>query len=256
MHIDYFQLKEIQALFHFESRTVIFLVILSILFCVAEGVSALGTAPDAPSTDTAAQGLRFLKKLEAKYKDTLTFYGEFHQKKISTLFLEEIDSRGQFWYQKPGRFRCEYLPPNQQVNLILDEVAYIYIPEIKQVEIYRFKPQDSPVKKLNQMLLGFGVSVKDVLEVYDVNAAPEEENDSTFVLQFNMKKKEEGLNFDKIKIWVDKEKLQPLRLVFIEPEPNKDETRIEIKNLEFNKKLKAQVFKPDFPRDAEVIEQN
>jgi outer membrane lipoprotein-sorting protein len=233
-----------------------FLLILSILCSGTLCILAQSEVIQAPTTDTATRGLALLKQLEAKYKETLTFYGEFHQKKVSKLFLEEIDSQGEFWYQKPGRFRCEYKPPNQTINLILDDVAYVYIPEIKQVEIYRFKPQDSPVKKLNQMLLGFGVSVKDVLEVYDVYAVPNEETDDSFVLQFLLKKKEEGLNFDKIKIWVKKADLQPVRLVFIEPEPNRDETLIEIKKLEFNEKIKSQVFKPDFPKEAEWIEQN
>lgn len=249
-------MKEKLELFHIIWRIFKFFLMISILFSGALRIHALDETAEAPTTDTAARGLALLQKLEAKYKETLTFYGEFQQKKISKLFLEEIDSNGQFWYQKPGRFRCEYLPPNQQVNLILDDVAYVYIPEIKQVEVYRFKPQDSPVKKLNQMLLGFGVSVKDVLDVYEVHTVPQEETAASFVLQFLLKKKEEGLNFDKIKIWVDKENLQPLRLIFIEPEPNRDETQIDVKNLEFNKKIKPQVFKPDFPKDAEVIEQN
>lgn len=249
-------MKENQDLFHFIVRICKTLLIISILCSGTLSIHALDDAAAAPTTDTAAQGLDLLEKLEAKYKETLTFYGEFRQKKISTLFLEEIDSNGQFWYQKPGRFRCEYLPPNQQVNLILDDKAYVYIPEIKQVEIYHFKPQDSPVKKLNQMLLGFGVSVKDVLDVYDVHTVPQEETAAKFVLQFLLKKKEEGLNFEKIIMWLDKENLQPLRLVFIEPQPTRDETQIDLKNLEFNKKIKPQVFKPDFPKDAEVIEQN
>ncbi len=171
----------------------------------------------ASTTDTASQGLELLKRLETKYMKTMTFYGEFNQTKISKLFLEEIKSKGKFWYQKPGKFRCEYVPPNAQVNLILDDVAYVYIPDIKQVEVYHFEARDSPVKKLNQMLLGFGVSVKDVLDVYEVHSLPEEETEDSFSLFFKLKKKEEGSNFESIKLSVRKKDLLPMKLVFIEP---------------------------------------
>jgi len=231
-------------------------IFIAVLLIFQQGVCSFAdnSVLESPTTDTAAQGIEILKLLEDKYKETNTFLGEFSQQKVSKLFLEEIRSRGRFWYEKPGRFRCEYLPPNEQVNLILDDVAYVYIPEIKQVEVYRFKAQDSPVKKLNQMLLGFGTAVKDVLEVYDVHSVPREEIESYFVLLFQLRKKEEGLNFESIKIWLDKKNLQPLRLVFLEP--GGDETEINIKKLDFNKRIKESVFKPDFPSDAEVIEQN
>jgi len=214
---------------------------------------------NALTTDTAGQGMELLKRLEAKYMKTMTFYGEFNQTKVSKLFLEEIKSKGKFWYQKPGKFRCEYLAPNAQVNLLLDDVAYVYIPDIKQVEVYHFKTEDSPVKKLNQMLLGFGVSVKDVLEVYDVHSLPGEDTEDSFSLLFKLKKKEEEINFDSINLSVRKKDLLPLKLVFIEPgvgNAEGDKTEILLKSVKFNEKINDSFFKPDFPKDAEVIEQN
>jgi outer membrane lipoprotein-sorting protein len=220
---------------------------------------AAGESGNVPTTDTASQGVELIRRLEAKYMKTMTFYGEFNQTKVSKLFLEEIRSKGKFWYQKPGKFRCEYLPPNAQVNLLLDDVAYVYIPDIKQVEVYHFKTEDSPVKKLNQMLLGFGVSVKDVLEVYDVHSLPREDTEDSFSLLFKLKKKEEGINFESINLSVRKKDLLPLKLVFIEPGAGNtegDKTEILLKSVKFNEKIDESFFKPDFPKDAEVIEQN
>lgn len=231
-----------------------YILLLGLAVCLCAGGLCLATPGEAYTTDTAAQGKDILRLLEAKYKETKTFTGEFEQLKVSEMFLEEIRSEGRFWYEKPGKFRCEYLPPNEQVNLILDDVAYMYIPEIKQVEVYRFKSEDSPIKKLNQMLLGFGVSVEDVLEVYHVRSLPEEETGDLFALHFKPRSKEEGLNFESIKLWVKKKNLVPARLLFLEP--GGDTTRIELEKVEFNRKIKPSVFKPDFPEDAEVIEQN
>lgn len=208
----------------------------------------------APTTDTTTRGIDLLAQIEKRFKETQTYFGEFDQLKVSKLMLEEIPSKGRFWYEKPGKFRCEYLPPNEQVNLIVQDTAWVHIPQIKQVEVYHFRTEDSPVKKLNHMLLGFGASVKDVLEVYDVRWIPEEEKPDVFALLFKPKKKEEGLSFQAITIWMKKESLTPKRLVFLEDD--EDTTEITLTNIKFNEKIKESVFKPDFPRDAEVIERN
>lgn len=241
------------------SRWVFTCIMTAFLFMIAGKGWAATAADDIPATDTAARGVELLKKIEDKYRDTKTFFGRFEQVKISELFLEEIHSEGEFWYRKPGLFRCEYLPPNAQVNLIIENKAYVYIPEIKQVEIYHFKNEDSPVKKLNHMLLGFGVSVKDVLDVYDVFSIPGEETEDSFALLFKLRKMEEGFNFESIRIWFKKKSLLPFRLAFQEPGTSDapgDRTEIDLKKVEFNNKIKPSVFEPVFPKDAEVIEQN
>jgi len=236
-----------------------FILLAFILMAGGRTFASGGVTPEnTPTTDTAIRGKELLTLLETRYKETQTYQGEFDQVKKSEVFLEEVRSKGKFWYQRTGRFRCEYLPPNAQVNLILDNMAYMYIPEIKQVEVYHFKSSDSAVKKLNQMLLGFGASVKDVLEVYDVRWLQEEETPEAFALIFKpihqSTTEEENFQFEAIKIWVKKDALLPSRLVFIET--GGDRTEVTLTNVEFNKKIKDSVFKPDFPKDAEVIEQN
>ncbi len=240
-------------MFHFPRRFYM-RVLMLILWGLIVGICPAVQTADVATTDRVAQALDILGRLEAKYKETQTFIGEFRQLKKSELFLEEIRSNGLFWYQKPGKFRCEYLPPNAQVNLVLSDVTYIYTPEIKQVEIYHFNPAESPVKKLNQMLLGFGVSVEDVLEVYDVRTLKREETKKCFALLFKPRKKDDSLQFDAIKLWVTRKTLIPKRLVFLES--GGDRTEITITKVKFNKRIKPSIFKPDFPRDAEVIEQN
>ena len=53
---------------------------------------------------------------------------------------------------------------------------------------------------------------------------------------------------------VGKKDLLPKRLMFLEP--GGDRTEIDLKKIEFDKKIREATFKPDFPKDAEVIEQN
>lgn len=222
-------------------------VFLTVVISISSLLAETGT------TDTVALGVNWLKKLEDKHQETRTFTGEFDQLMKSELFLEEIESEGKFWYEKPGRFRCEYEPPNEQVNLVVDDLAYVYIPEIKQVEIYHFDRGESGVKRINRMLLGFGISVEEVLDVYEVRFVPEEETENTVSLYFKPRKEGQGVDFKAAKLWVDKKSLLPQKLVFLQE--GGDKTIITLKDIKFNKKIKQSLFKPDFPRDAEVIEQ-
>ncbi len=235
-------------------RLLIPLLILLLSAIAATCLSQETRSADLLSTDTALSAVAVLEKLEEKYRETRTFEGEFTQLKVSQLFLEEIKSRGSFWYEKPGRFRCEYDPPNVQVNLVLNDTAYIYIPDIKQVEIYRFHSDGSPVGKLNQMLLGFGVSVKDVQSVYNVTRIQDQETPGSWALLFRPVKPEEGLSFDAIRLWINRESLQPEKIIF--DESGGDRTEILMQNIRFNRSIKDTLFKPEFPKDAEIIEQN
>ena len=101
------------------------ITILVLLGMISPAGFASPSSEALPTTDTVARGIGVLRLLENKYRETKTFFGEFNQLKVSELFLEEIRSKGRFWYEKPGRFRCEYLPPDAQVNLIVDDKAYV-----------------------------------------------------------------------------------------------------------------------------------
>ena len=102
----------------------LFLTLVFVFICFS--VFGLERPDDIKTTDTVDRGKALLYLMEGKYRQVKTFFGEFKQKKVSELLLYEVDSKGRFWYEKPGKFRCEYLAPYEQVNLLLDDVAYVY----------------------------------------------------------------------------------------------------------------------------------
>jgi outer membrane lipoprotein carrier protein len=209
-----------------------------------------------PSSSTVAQDeqvVKILQRLEEKNREVKTIIGTFEQLKVSKLFLEEIHSRGTFYFEKPGKFRCDYFPPNESVNLIIGDTAWLYVPEIKQVDKYRFAEEGSKMQRLNQMLLGFGVSPADVLEVYRVTYNEPGKNARTFSLVFVPKKQEEKLNFTSITIWFDAERFLPQKIKM--DDESGDETTITIEKIETNKKIDQSLFKPEFPEGVEIIEQ-
>lgn len=209
------------------------------------------TSPTLPLM-TEQEALTFLSKLEEKYKQIEMISGEFKQLKRSTLFLEEINSQGRFYFKKPGKFRCDYLPPNESVNIIVDNTAWIYVPEIKQVEKYYLGKSSSKVVQLNQLLLGFGASVKDIQEVYAIKVVEKDDANNSLVIKFILREPSEELNFEAITIWFNTKELM-VKKVLID-EMGDDETIIEITRVELNKPIAESLFRLYFPKDVEIIE--
>lgn len=200
--------------------------------------------------DPAAVAL--LKKLEEKNADVDTIIGQFDQVQQSTLFLEEIQSKGRFYFQKPEKFRCDYLPPNESQNWIVGNTAWLYVPEIKQVEKYQFPSDVNSVERLNRMLLGFGVSTTDVLDVYNVTVLKEESSKGVTALQFTPLRKEPTVEFDKVTVWINEKQLLPEKIVI--DEESGDQKVITITQIRLNRKIPDTIFQPVFPPDVEIIE--
>ncbi len=258
--MNVYEVKRINM--HRITRTIYVIILLSI---VATGLCATTTTvtssitdSDTPTTPSEVSGeedataIEFLEKLEAKYQDVTTVKGEFQQVKRSTIFLEEIKSQGVFYFKKPGKFRCDYLPPNESVNIVVDNTAWLYVPEIKQVEKYYFDRSGNKVQRLNQMLLGFGISVEDVLEVYEIELVEKHTGEQRIVIKFILKEDAPKVNFESVTITFNTQTLEVTK-IYID-EVGNDETYIDIKKIELNEWISDAQFRPFFPQDVEIIE--
>lgn len=198
--------------------------------------------------------VKTLRLLENKYKGVITFTGEFDQIKKSEMLLEEIKSNGQFYYEKPDRFRCDYAKPNESINIFVKDSAWVYVPELKQVEKYYIGTGDSNAgESLNQMLIGFGVSTDDLLKKYTITVKNKKDNmiDISLIPKTDELKKE----YKEIVVTIDQGKLLPVK--FIITETNDEATEIMMKEIkDDNPKIDAKVFELNFPKDVEIIEQD
>lgn len=241
--------------------------ILAALPCFAPRAHAATTEPltlemtpsaplPAPSlADSVSSEVRdILTALQKKHASLATVSGEFKQLLKSQQFLEEITSEGVFYYKKPDSFRADYHPPTESINYVLGNTAYIYTPEIKQVDVYKLQPDPNSVKNLHQLLLGFGLSVEELLKAYTVVKDEEKSDAKKIVLIFHERKYDENFPFEQISISLNRESLLPTNLVLTGK--NEDITYIDVKKLELNPELRASLFEPKFPKDVEIVEQN
>ena len=127
---------------------------------------------DQPAATTGT--LRLLSTMETYHKNVRTIHAVFDQVRIDEVFDETIESRGELWFDKPDRFRCDYADPNKMINLIVDDSLFIYTPELNQVDYWKFESPEERDLQLHQLLIGFGIDVDQLLHLYEIHSSEDE----------------------------------------------------------------------------------
>jgi outer membrane lipoprotein-sorting protein len=236
-----------------------------IVFCflasLAGGIGFAQEAPaagDAPTTATIFRARdranTFLDQLEAHHAATTALHGKFAQVRVDQNFLEEVKSNGEFSYKAPNRFRADYTGRKKGVAdstvYIVDDRMWHYVAEIKQVDVVDLPRGDAAA--INQMLLGFGVKKEKILQFFNVQLDASSDDKRT-VLIFDSKDKQRTLNYQRITITFDTQLLTPQTLVL---EDADSQTTMTLSDVELNPKLKDEIFRPDFPKDVEIVERH
>jgi len=125
-------------------------------------------------TKTASEkenkAIEVLKRLEKEQEKVKTLEVSFYQIRTSGLMLEDIFSEAIFYYKIPDTFRCDYLPPDESINLITGNTAYVYTKEINQVEKYDLTSETEVKKLMSQILIGYGGSVEKLSQDFDIKS--------------------------------------------------------------------------------------
>ena len=223
-----------------------------------------GPATLSETTSTTTGTLELLRSLEARHGKSETLRGTFEQKKVSEIFLEEIYSKGEFWFHKPDRFRVDYAAPDEMTNLIVGNEIYLYMPEFEQVEVYRFNSDRERDQQLHTMVLAFGFKTEEIVMEYEIHSSVDEEALSNELRSGGLDPGEiallhfiprEGLlqssPFTNLKVWIDKETLLPHRVWF--EDYNGDKTTISVLEMEPDADMDDSIFEAKFPGEPVFI---
>lgn len=196
------------------------------------------------------QAINFLTLMERENEGLNTLYAEFTQVRTNQMFLEEINSTGEFYYSKPNRFRCNYYKPSDAEFYILDNMAYFYTVDLKQVEKIPLNNGDQA--PIHQMLVGFGLSMKSILDVFDPEMQAGQDPAARYkTIIFNSKDEERTMGFRSIQVTFDTEKMEPRSLLIQEGD---DEVKVTLDKIIKNKEIPDETYALDFPKDVEIIE--
>lgn len=202
---------------------------------------AHGIATDGGSLD------RILFLMEEKGKKLETLTADFTQVKRFSLFGDEHRSRGKIYYKKGGKMAWHYAPPDSNEVYLNDGVAWTYIPDIKQIQ----KIDLGREYKISTLLIGFGVPAPELKKNFSISLV-EEGDDGPFVLDFVPKNREIAAVLERIRVWLDREKMVPVRTEQLER--SKDTTVFEFSGIVLNSPLEDGFFEFTVPRGVEVVD--
>lgn len=238
---------------------------LLILLCVVSPVWAQTVTEQIRSTTQVLvnnpEAIELLKKIEAKHQTIQRVQCEFTQKKTSSLFLETIESKGNFWYVKPDqnnpdRLRIEYTKPDILINMIIGDAAYIVNPVIRQVEKYNFKKEDRTTQQLNQMLLGFGQSVTELEKFFHIELAEKDPRADENLLSVIFEPLPHVKNrlFKKCQVNISQKADELYPKSFIIEDTQGDTTLVTIHSVIWNGEISEDKFSLNFPSSWDWIE--
>jgi outer membrane lipoprotein-sorting protein len=210
-----------------------------------------GTAAVGVSTDTAADPMlaRILREFDRAQRETNTLVASFTERKELKLLAHPVQSRGEFYYNRPNQVRWEYLDPDRKVFVITEDMYVAYYPALKRAE-------EVPIKKfVGKRLfrfLGVGQSIDDLAKYYEFRLATQSDLKDTHLLILVPKKKKLSERVAEMKIWVDTTTFLPRQLQYVESDG--DSTLLAFQDIRTNVAVAASRFHLDLPKDVVVSE--
>jgi outer membrane lipoprotein-sorting protein len=197
------------------------------------------------------EGIELLKKMEQKFQGLKSVSGSFVQTRQAPNdpFKSKATTPARFWILKPNYFRAEYQDVAGQapsVQLISDQTFYNYVPQLKQVNTYKFRGE-SNVRDLNYLLLGFGAKADEITRVYSVKGV-----EGGNGVRLTPRNPQEA-SFRYITMKVDPESLYPTNFTMTQTDGTDLSVTMNLGSLQVNPQLSPADFKPNFPKDAHSV---
>ncbi len=223
-------------------------------------------APSRPSPGT----LRMLQELELARAGDKTFHVSFKQVRRDEAFEEDILSSGEMWFARgkegEDKFRVDYADPTPEIIIITPEAVWDYIAEMSQVDYYQFEDPVQYRQQMETILLGFGSSVEQLVERYEMQASADEAPAAAELKQMGLDPQTRALllvrprpkyletsPFKEMKLVVDKATQLPEKIWYLDPQENP--VTIQIERVERNVEIDARMFSPRaaIPAEAKYI---
>jgi outer membrane lipoprotein carrier protein len=200
-------------------------------------------APDTPDRPLTVDDI--LDRVEKRYAGT-GFSARFKQE--STIKAMQITDKavGKLFVRYPGMMRWEYEKPERQVIISDGETLWIYTPADKQVMI-----GTAPTFFGGGKGASFLSDVRLIRENFQVSRARQREDKNNYVLKLIPKQAED---YDITEIYLSISKKTHDVVAIVSYNSYEDETRITMRNFQFNLKFDESVFNFVIPEGAEVLQ--
>ncbi len=198
------------------------------------------------------QTQNIIEEIQAFDKKLKSFKADFKEIRTFAYDPEKEIATGKIYFSKPARIRWDYISPSEKEVVLTEKKAWVYIPNIKQVQLFSFEGK----VKYDSLPIGLRGPSKDLDKNYQVDITPvkEEDEESLFLMELIPRKDTTAaLYYTSIRLWLRKDKWIPAEKIELK-EVAGDITLYELKNIIINAKLSSRLFKYSFPADVEVVD--
>jgi outer membrane lipoprotein carrier protein len=199
------------------------------------GLTALSIALAAASSTFAAS----LERYQSFLNGTQSARAQFEQKVYDRDGRLTQESRGNFVFKRPGRFRWVYDKPADQVIVGDGQRVWIYDRQLNQVTV---RKMTAALGSTPAALLSGGTGVERSFEMTDAG-----EKDGLEWIEAKPKDREAG--FERVRMGFDKENLQAMELT----DNFGQTTRLSFSNFVRNPQVNPNEFRFDPPKGADVL---
>jgi outer membrane lipoprotein carrier protein len=213
----------------------IILAILGLLLTAGAGYSAQGESIEV-----------VVDRIQKKYEEISDFHADFTQEAAVKALDTVQKSDGEVWFKKPGKMRWNYYEPYKDQIVSDGQTLWFYNEEEKQV-IETPLNQVSDTETSSTLLSGLG----KIKELYKTSFTDSKELQADGSYLIDLRPKEEGEDYNKVTLAIDKGTMMVNTLYLYDPFGNL--TKVLLKNIEIDKGVSDSLFSFQVPSGVEVI---
>lgn len=220
------------------------------LCCAAIGLLAGLLATGDVRSQAEPTGVERLEQLLTRVREAQesveTLRAAFVENKESSLLLEPVEARGEFYYRAPDRVRWEYEAPERMILVIRDGELTSWYQDLDQARRMSIGRQSQRVLRF----LGMGSSVDELLGYFDIRMRLPGEAGERYRLVLTPRYPRIAKRVSELTVWIDAESYLPVHFRYAEPDG--DTTEYRFLDLRVNEPMSADLFRLDLPPDVRV----
>jgi outer membrane lipoprotein carrier protein len=199
------------------------------LFCVLLSLSSLPALAQASS----------LERFQTYVRTTQAARADFEQKVYDRAGKLVQESKGNFAFLRPGRFRWTYEKPNPQLIVGDGERVWVYDEDLKQVTVRRL------AKALGSSPAALLAGAADIEKAFDLSDAGDKEG----LAWVDAKPREKEAGFERVKLGLGVSGVEAMELV----DHFGQTTKLKFSSIVRNPKLDGSEFRFTPPKGADVL---
>ncbi|BBO90285.1 LolA family protein [Desulfosarcina ovata] len=216
-----------------------------IMLSLFAGVMMGGLAPASAVTEAEKTIDTIIAGVESRYNVT-GFTAEFDQESILKAMAVTDTASGRLMVRQPGKMRWEYLVPEPQTIITDGRDLWVFRPEENQVMVGK-----APAFFGEGKGAGFLSNIKTVRNSFRISL---ETADDPEFYRLRMVPDKASADLIEVKLDVARESFDVVRIITVNVYG--DETRIELKNVDFTATPSESLFRFEAPAGADVLQMN